>query len=81
MEWDKTKPTQEFLITDFYVWLMQDVIDYKLKELSHQKRRESISIQNTQLSTIDWIENNSNSNCRLSQACGESYHNSISCSL
>ena len=52
----RAKPTQEFLITDFYVWLMQDVIDEKLKELSKQKRRESSSTQTIQLRTIDWIE-------------------------
>ena len=55
----RAKPTQEFLITDFYVWLMQDVIDEKLKELCMQKMQFSPSSINTALTTpitIAWIE-------------------------
>jgi hypothetical protein len=55
----RAKPTQEFLITDFYVWLMQDVIDEKLKELCMQKMQFSPSWINTALTTpitIAWIE-------------------------
>jgi hypothetical protein len=58
--WNKIRaePTQEFLITDFYVWLVQQVLDEKNEELRMQKNRRFNPTQTRQATTtnIAWIE-------------------------
>jgi hypothetical protein len=44
------------MINDFHTYLVQEVIDEKLKELRMQKSRQFNSKQTTQLRTIAWIE-------------------------
>jgi len=44
------------MINDFHPYLVQEVIDEKLKELRMQKSRQFNPKQTTQLRTIAWIE-------------------------
>ena len=44
------------MIHDFHAYLVQEVIDEKLKELGMQKKKQSSSMQTTQSRTIAWIQ-------------------------
>jgi hypothetical protein len=53
----RARPTKKFMIDDFHAYLVQEIVDEKLKGLRMQKKRHFNSTQNTtQIRTIDWIE-------------------------
>jgi hypothetical protein len=55
----RARPTKKFMISDFHVYLVQEVLDEKLKELRMQKRFNSITAKQPTTGepiTISWIE-------------------------